>query len=113
MQNFISLWYTMRVLLAVSANFPENPQILWVSKCHSLFYVTVEDSTFKHINYLSSDNKGSSLHQQHYGHFIKIHKLFDIYNVRRCARDKHVHVCTCEKKNKGPKGPPEYNVPPL
>ena len=27
MQNFSSLWYLMRILLAVSANFPDNPRI--------------------------------------------------------------------------------------
>ena len=32
MQNFLSLGYMLRVLLAVSANFPDNPRIVFVGQ---------------------------------------------------------------------------------
>ena len=35
MQNFSSLWYTMRALLAVSTNFPDNPRTSCIFK---IFY---------------------------------------------------------------------------
>ena len=60
-------------------------------------------------HYLSSDNKGSSLHQQYlfYGHFIKIQKLFDIYHGHKMREGQ---TCTCvylwKKKTRGPKGHP-------
>ena len=53
MQNFLSLGYMLRVLLAVSANFPDNPRM-----CRHIYDWNIVNCDAKHPIYLTCYYKG-------------------------------------------------------